>query len=153
MRLAEALSRRSYVATRMAELRKRANSNAQHQEGTDPIEDPHALLAEYEELTAEFETLVRRINATNMTTELSPGVTLTDALAQRDSLRARHRMYTELADAATAPARRYSRSEIRQLPSVDVRELRQKADDVARQLRELDSRVQELNWATEVGEE
>ena len=93
---------------------------------------------------------MRRINATNLATEFTPGTTLTDALAWRDSLRLRHRARVELADAATAPPNRYSRSEILRVSAVDVRGLRREADDLARELRELDNRVQELNWTTEV---
>jgi cell division protein ZapA (FtsZ GTPase activity inhibitor) len=33
--------------------------------------------------------------------------------------------------------------------AVDVRALRQAADDVARRLRELDTRSQQINWSTE----
>jgi hypothetical protein len=41
--------------------------------------------------------LIRRINRTNSVTELEPGLTLTDALARRDVLRLRRRLYAEVA--------------------------------------------------------
>ncbi|GLU46543.1 DIP1984 family protein [Nocardiopsis ansamitocini] len=150
MRLAEALSRRAHLATHMAEVSKRALANAHYQEGTEPAEDPNELLAEHTALAQEFETLVRRINATNLATRFSDGSTLTDALARRDALRLRHRLRVELADAGTARSARYGRSEIRTISAIDVRQLRADADEHARELRELDNRVQEANWATQL---
>ncbi|PSL00275.1 hypothetical protein CLV63_102402 [Murinocardiopsis flavida] len=150
MRLAEALARRSYLTARMADLRKRAVDNAQHQEDTEPAEDPAELRAEHDTLAAEFADLANRINATNLATGFGPGTTVTAALARRDSLRLRHRLLTELATAAAEQPNLYSRSEIRQLPSVDVRQVRRDADSLAMELRELDSRLQELNWTTDL---
>ncbi|MGH3502213.1 MAG: DIP1984 family protein [Nocardioidaceae bacterium] len=34
--------------------------------------------------------------------------------------------------------------------AVDVRATRREADEIARELRELDTRIQEINWATEL---
>ena len=44
---------------------------------------------------------------------------------------------------------RYGRAEIRTLATVDVAAGRQ-ADDLARERRELDARIQETNWATDL---
>ena len=45
---------------------------------------------------------------------------------------------------------RYSRSEIKFVATVPVPKLRERADDLARQYRELDTRIQQLNWNTEL---
>lgn len=152
MLLAEALSQRADITTRLAELKQRAVRNARHQEGEAPAEDPMELLAEFERLTGDLEARVLQINVTNMATEVEPGVTMTAALARRDALRARHRMLVELADGAVHPRDRFTRTELRYESAVDVRALRQAADDVARRLRELDTRIQQVNWATELQE-
>lgn len=153
MKLAEALARRADLTTRIAELRGRALGAAQHQEGDDPVEDPAALLAEADRAAAELETVIVRINSTNLRTELSPGVTVTAALARRDVLRLRHRFRVELAERAGGGVGfRGLRSEIRMVRAVDVRAIRDQADAIARDLRELDTRLQEVNWTTELPE-
>ena len=40
--------------------------------------------------------------------------------------------------------------EIRVLSAVDVKALRKRADDLAKELRALDNRIQAANWTTEV---
>jgi hypothetical protein len=42
------------------------------------------------------------------------------------------------------------RTEIRMVTAIDVRATRREVDDLARELRELDTRVQEINWTTEL---
>ncbi len=153
MKLAEALSRRADLTTRMAKLRSRALSSAQHQEGDDSVEDPTALLAEADRAAAELQSVIVRINSTNLHTELEPGVSVTAALARRDVLRLRHRFRTELAErAAGGYGLRHLRSEIRLVSAVDVRSVRDEADVLARELRELETRLQEVNWTTELPE-
>jgi hypothetical protein len=138
------------LQTRLAQLASRASTNARHQEGEEPAEDPNALLAQYDRVGDELTTLIVRINTQNLRTEVDPGVSMTAALAERDLLRQRHRLRTELADAASRPLDRFTRTELRSIPAVDVRALRAEADDLARQLRELDTRIQAVNWATEL---
>ena len=44
--------------------------------------------------------------------------------------------------------RRAVRSELRDVPQVNVTEIRRQADDIARQTRELDQRIQVANFTT-----
>lgn len=79
------------------------------------------------------------------------GGSVTAALARRDVLRLRHRFRVELADRATGRDMfRSLRSELRQVSAVDVRAVRGEADGLARDLRELDTRLQEVKWSTEL---
>lgn len=150
MKLAEALSLRADMQTQLQSLQQRAKQNARHQEGEEPAEDAAALLLEFDRVSNELEQLIVQINARNLATEVGPGLSMTAALAQRDALRQQHRVRTELANAAATPVDRYSRTEIRSIPAVSVRDLRSQADDLARRARELDSRIQEVNWTTEL---
>jgi hypothetical protein len=79
-------------------------------------------------------------------------MTVTDALARRDMLRKRHQIRSQLAETATRPMPRGMRTEIRMVTAIDVRATRREVDDLARELRELDTRVQEINWTTELAE-
>jgi len=77
-------------------------------------------------------------------------MTVTDAIARRDVLRLRHALCTSVADAASAKSgpgmARQMRSELRYVSAVTVSELRTAADEVAKQHRELDVRIQQANW-------
>ncbi|WP_353957378.1 hypothetical protein [uncultured Parasutterella sp.] len=41
---------------------------------------------------------------------------------------------------------RYSRSEILIIPTVNVKEYQKKADELAKEVRELDNKIQQANW-------
>lgn len=151
MKLAEALIQRADYQKRIEQLRQRLNQNVQVQEGDRPAEDPRALLAEIERISAELLALIQRINQTNATTLMDGGeMSIADAIALRDILKLRHGIYSATAGAAIIRQDRYSRSEIRYESTIDAGELQQKADDLAQQYRELDTRIQALNWQTDL---
>jgi len=156
MKLAEALAQRADAQKRLAQLTARAVANARYQEGEPPVEDAAQLHAQARAAVAEIEALVRRINRTNARTELEPGLTVTDALAQRDALRAQHKVAVAVADAAAGGDQRgwarQMRSELRYITDLPVADLRQEADRLAQRHRMLDTRLQEANWATELVE-
>ncbi|WP_028193591.1 DIP1984 family protein [Salinispora pacifica] len=153
MKLAEALALRSDAARRAEQLRARITASARYQEGETPAEDASALLAEAGEALGELESLIRRINRTNAATVAREGGTLTDALARRDVLRLRHSVVTSAADAAAGEGQRgyrQLRSELTMVPALSVSELRRQADDLARQLREVDTLIQRTNWEVDL---
>jgi len=152
MKLAEALALRADAARRVEQLRARVAASARYQEGEAPAEDAAALLTDAGEVLGELESLIRRINRTNAATQVEGG-TLTDALARRDVLRLRHGVLTSAADAAAGDGQRgfrQLRSELKMLPALPVAELRGRADDLARQFREVDTLIQRTNWEVEL---
>ncbi|MFP5068747.1 DIP1984 family protein [Pseudonocardia nantongensis] len=154
--LAEALARRGELRNRLDSLRGRITANARHQEGDEPSEDAAALLEQAGVTLTELEDLIRRINRTNSATDLGADGTMTDALARRDVLRMRHSLLVAAADAASGQddrvrfGGRQLHSELRQVSALPVPRLREEADGVARRLRELDARIQRVNWTTAV---
>ena len=152
MKLAEALARRAELTARFGELQRRAEQSGRHQEGDEPAEDALDLLFESDRVADELERLIRQINATNLSTEVEAGLTMTDALARRDVLRMRRRFRADLAEAGARLTDRWMRSEIKMVSAVDVRELRREADRLAAELRALDTRMQEVNWVAELVE-
>ncbi len=105
----------------------------------------------------ELEALIRDINRTNSSTFMGDGRTLTDALAERDVFRLRYSMLKVSADAASGAQQhagfmRATRSELKLMSDLDVRSLRQQGSDIARRARELDARIQEVNWTSELQE-
>ena len=149
MKLAEALINRTDLQRKLNDLEIRLNNNARVQEGEAPAEDPMLLLSELMEVTQQLEDLVTRINLTNSQT-IDGDDTLTGLLAQRDIRGNELRILNSFLDNASSVSQRYSRSEIKVLSTVDVSELRKQADALSRELRELDIRIQALNWATEL---
>src|SRR5262249_1126668 len=152
MKLAEALVQRADLQKRGEQIRKRLEGSAQVQEGEQPTENPEELLAELERLLDELSGLIGRINRTNLATRLGEGTTLTDALARRDMLALHYSVLDDLVDAATVKTNRYSRSEIKSFPTIQVSVVRQRMDTLAQQRRELDTAIQATNWAVDLAD-
>lgn len=150
MKLAEALIQRADYQKRIEQLKNRILPNVKVQEGDPPAEDPNDLLAEMERIAAALRELIQRINRTNSATALEGGQTIADAIAERDILRLRHGIYTAVADAAVIRQDRYSKSEVRFQSTIDVAAAQGRADDLARAYRELDTRIQQANWQTDL---
>jgi hypothetical protein len=79
-------------------------------------------------------------------------MTVSDAIARRDVVRLRHSVYRDLAQAAVVTQDRYTKSEVKFRSSVNVAELQERADALAQEHRELDARIQEANWQTDLRE-
>jgi len=158
VKLAEALLLRADRMRTIEQLKVRIHASARFQEGEQPPEDARELIATTSSVLDELETLIRQINRTNAVTVMEDGRTVTDALAERDVLRLRYSVLTSSADAASGtvqrvPLMRATRSELKYVTTLNVKALRQQASDIARQARELDGRIQQVNWTTELQEE
>ena len=152
MKLAEALVERKALKDEIQDLRRRLQRGAKVQEGDEPVEEPLALLRTIESKLGKLEQLITRINRTNIAARLSDDRTLMEAIAERDMLRLQRGVLEDLVKAATPEHDRYSRKEIRYVPTVNVAEVQKRADQVAKRYRELDAQIQALNWETEIVE-
>ena len=149
MKLAEALSIRADLQKRIAQLKERLKNNTKVQEGDVPVEEPKELWIELDENLAQVESLIYRINVTNMHT-VHKGQTLTKLLAAKDTLELRVSLMREVLKHASEREERYGRQEIKYVLTIDVAELRRKVDSYSRQLRELDVEIQTLNWTVDL---
>jgi tRNA C32,U32 (ribose-2'-O)-methylase TrmJ len=149
MKLASALSERSDLQRRLSELNRRLENNAKVQDGDQPAENPEALLTEMNQAFTRLEELIGHINLTNAKT-VSGDATLTELLARRDCLKQRVNMMRSFLEAASAKVDRYSTKEIKVTSTVSVSELQKQNDKLSKELRELDEKIQELNWTTEL---
>lgn len=152
MKLAEALILRADCQKRMAQLKARLLANAKVQEGDAPAETPRELIAELGRVSTELLDLIKRINKTNSATVYSEMRTISDALAERDVLALQRAVYVEMAQTASITHDRYSRSEVKYVATINVAEIQKRADELAKNYRDLDTRIQELNWQTELAE-
>lgn len=146
MKLAEALMERADAQRRLAQLNQRLQQNAKYQEGEKPAEHPADLLLEYQEVADQLEKLIVKINQANNQILLTNEMKMVEALAKRDRLKEEHSILIKLAEAALPEQDRYSRSEIKMLSAVNIKEIRKKADQVAKAHRELDILIQQANW-------
>jgi hypothetical protein len=152
MKLAEALILRADRQKRLEQLKERILRNVKVQEGTKPAEKPEALLAELETLTKELIALIQQINKTNSSTPFDKTRTVADALAERDLLAQKQAIFREMVKTASVSHDRFSRSEIRSVATIKVVDMQKHADDLARAHRDLDTKIQQLNWGTDLVE-
>jgi len=150
MKLAEALAERSDCQRRIEELKKRMARSARVQEGEQPAEDPTVLLAEVEATFTRWQDLVSSINRTNARTPFSENLSISDAIAERDATGKKRDLYSGVADAASTRQDRYSKSEVKFFATIPIADLQRKVDDLSKHFRELDTKLQELNWNTEL---
>ncbi|MBK1719703.1 hypothetical protein CKO27_19010 [Thiocystis violacea] len=152
MKLAEALILRADCLRRIRELKSRLAASAKIQEGDEPFEDPQTLIRELEQVATEFLGLIQRINRTNVQTPFEDGKTLADALAERDIIKLRRGIYSDLQDKSAGGEffQRVSRAEIKFIFTIDVAENNRKIDALSKVYRELDTRIQQLNWTVDL---
>lgn len=150
MKVAEALLLRGDLQKKIASLRERIVHNTLVQEGNQPHEDPNALLLEAHSVMVELEALVIKINVSNVQNTLPDGRSLTAAIAHRDCLIQKHALLKATLDATQNEPDRYSAREIKWVSAVNVSSLQKQSEDLARQIRELNARIQETNWQIEL---
>ena len=150
MKLAEALRERADLELRLSDLGGRLRLNSRVQDGDEPSENPEELMSEMDEAASRLEELIWRINTTNSRTVDAEGRTLTQLIARRDVLMLKEGALRDLLNSASNRIDRYSRNEIAIHSTVDVREIRRRADALSAEIRRTDNTIQELNWTTEL---
>ena len=151
MKLAEALILRADLQKRIEQLRIRLNNNAKVQENDTPTEDPKSLMTELDNFIEQLTLLIKQINKTNSIT-LSNGVTLTDMIAERDTLILKANIMRTFLQYASQKVELYSNKEIKILSTVDVPTLQKDLDELSKKIREIDTELQQANWLTDLVE-
>lgn len=149
MKLAEALNLRADLQQRVARMKERLSNNVKVQEGDEPAERPEALFAELEADLSQLEKLIVRINNTNRDT-VWEGRTLTELIAAKDVLSLHLSVLRSTLESANVRSDRFSRNEIKFVRTVDVSELQKRVDALSKEIRELDAKLQQANWTTEL---
>ena len=149
MKLAEALNQRADLQKRIAQLRERLANNVKVQEGDQPAEKPEDLFQELGGSLKQLKDLIVSINRTNQET-VWEGKTLTELIAEKDTLAMHIATLRAALDAANVRSDRYSRNEIKFVRTIDVNVLQKRVDDLSRDLRQLDSQLQQANWMTDL---
>lgn len=152
MKLAEALILRSDYQKRVEQLKNRLFQNIRVQEGDQPNEEPNVLIEELTEILVKLKKLIQDINRTNLLTEFDKTQSLADALTTRDLIGQERKIYSELIEQATERHDRYSRSEIKYVTIINVKETQKHVDELSQKYRLIDVKIQELNWKTNLVE-
>lgn len=150
MKLAEALSIRKDLQKRIQQIGRSLEDNVKVQEGEEPAEKPDELIKELDECLMKLEDLILRINLTNVKTINEAGKTLTQLMAEKDILTLRISTLRSTYERASAQRDRYTRSEIKMLTTINVKQLRKQIDEYSVQLRKLDMEIQSMNFQTEL---
>ena len=148
MKLAEALIERADLKKAIMQVRSRMATSALVQEGNEPAEDVGKLFSVHNGLMERLEWLIIQINRTNCVTAFDDG-TLSDAIARRDCLKSKIKAYQDLYKSSTQRDR-FSRNEIKFVRYVDLVKLQGMIDGISKQYRELDTKIQGLNWTIDL---
>lgn len=146
LKLAEALILRSDLQKRLEQIRSRLYNNVLTQEGELPSEDPDLLLKEFISTQEELTDIIKRINNTNNNTPFNDTMMLSDALVERDALMQMRSLLSNAAEQASQRQDRYSRTEIKYVSTINIQEFQKKSDNLSREHRLLDTKIQGLNW-------
>lgn len=145
MKLAEALSIRADLQKRVAQLKERIKEK----EGDEPCDNVEELYKELDEALVQLENLIYRINITNVQI-VQDGDSLTRLIAKRDVLSLRVKALKEVVNYVAANDTRFGRNELKYVRTIDIKALRKEADTYAKQYRELDLKIQSLNWTVDL---
>lgn len=150
MRLAEALVLRADCQRKVAQLKQRLGRVIKVQEGDQPSEPPAELLQELKRTLDELAVWVKKINKTNSLSPFNAHLTLSEALAERERIMQHRNILNELLNEASIKQERYGRQEVKFYTTLEVTALQKEVDELSKQYRELDFRIQEKNWSTDL---
>lgn len=149
MKLAEALQERADLNRNIEQLQSRLNNNVLVQEGDEPAEDPQKLKEMLDESIARLAYLIKCINQTNCQTIID-GKSLTELIAQKDALSLKIHAYKDIVYTAAQSVYRARNTEIKIKQTINVASWQAEIDQMAKNLRLLDNKLQENNWQTDL---
>ena len=149
MRLAVALQERADLNIKIDDLKDRLERNVLVQEGEEPTEEPTALKKELDSCIERLAYLIAAINKTNCVTMVE-GKTITELLARKDALSVKVSAYRDTVYTGNSNTKRARNTEIKIMPAIDVKAWQKEADELSKEIRLIDNRIQETNWTTDL---
>lgn len=146
MKLAEALLLRADLMKKIEHLQYRITPLLIVSDDRLPQEDPAELMAQLRKTISDLESIIIRINKTNNETLVEGEGVLMEALAKRDSLK----MLAEKLRNIRQSAQVNNISDKNLKTTIDIKKLQAEMDQTGRAFREIDSKIQEINWFTEL---
>lgn len=149
MKLAEALLLRSDLQKKIEHLQNRIHPVLIITKGKKPQEDPVELIAKLRAAIVKLEALMVQINKTNNATSFDGEKNLMEALAQRDALKMLSEKLRHIRQYAQVDYQSFNKD---LKATIDIKKLQAEIDQTGRAFREIDSKIQEINWLTELVE-
>ena len=146
MKLAEALLLRADLMKKIDHLQNRIVPVLIVSDDKIPQEDPDKLIAQLRKAIQDLETLIIKINKTNNETYIEGEGLLMEALAKRDSLK----MLSEKLKNIRYAAQINNSGDKNLKTTIDIKKLQIEMDLTGRAFREIDSKIQGINWLTEL---
>ena len=146
MKLAEGLLLRADLMKKIEHLQNRIRPVLIVSDDKQPQEDPEKLLAQLRKAIQDLETIVVRINKTNNETIVEGEGSLMEALAKRDSLK----MLAEKLRTIRYAAQINNSGDANLKTTISIKDLQIEMDQAGRSFREIDTKIQEINWLTEL---
>ncbi len=146
MKLAEGLLLRADLMKKIEHLQNRIRPVLIVTDNKTPQEDPVKLLAQLRKAINDLEAIIVRINKTNNETIIEGQGFLMEALAKRDSLKLLSEKLRVIRQAAQVNNSSYNN----QKATLEIKDLQIEIDQTGRAFREVDSKIQETNWLTEL---
>ncbi|WP_141504671.1 DIP1984 family protein [Paenibacillus luteus] len=150
MRLAEALVLRADCQRKVAQIKQRLGRVIKVQEGEKPSESPTELLDELKRTLDDLAVWVKKINKTNALSAFDTSISLAEALSERDRIMQHRNIINEMLSEASIKQERYSRQEVKFYTTIEIPVLQKEVDELSRKYRELDFKIQEKNWSTDL---
>jgi len=151
MKLAEALLLRAELQKKFENLQSRILANIKVQENDKPLEKPQSLITEALDISEQLCNLINKINSHNNIATLPTGQTLSEAIIQRDMLIKKRNLLANVAAKALEKDYRLTHTEVRMSVAVSVEDTQKEIDKLSKEFRELDAKIQALNWTTDLG--
>ena len=149
MKLAVALQERADLNIKIGDLKARINRNVLVQEGEKPTEDPKDLKKELDTCINRLEYLIAAINKTNCETKVD-GKSITELLARKDVLEVKSAAYRDIVYVGSSNTDRARNTEIKIVSVINVKAWQKETDEIAKEIRLIDNKIQETNWTTEL---
>ena len=146
MKLAEGLLLRADLLKKIEHLQNRIKPVLIVSDDKQPQEDPIVLLAQLRKAIQDLELIIVRINKTNNETIVEGEGLLYEALDKRDTLK----MLSEKLRNIRQAAQIYNTGETNLKATISIKNLQIEMDQTGRAFREIDSKIQEINWLTEL---
>nr|WP_250069595.1 DIP1984 family protein [Gelidibacter japonicus] len=146
IKLAEGLLLRADLMKKIEHLQNRIRPVLIVSDDKLPQEDPDKLLAQLRKAIQDLESIIIRINKTNNEIQVEGEGSLMEALAKRDSLK----MLSEKLRNIRYAAQVDNSGDTNLKTTIDIKKLQVEMDQVGRAFREIDSKIQEINWLTEL---
>lgn len=153
MKLAEALQRRADLRQKIDSVGNTMKANILVQEGAEADYDVGQLCEEFNELMGEWRSIVGRIGRTNHTAkDEETGKTLADLLVDREATKMEKETYDGIVAVYGEKSWRTRGAELKIISTFKAKDAQKMVDDAAKRFRELDNKIQMLNWNTDLVE-